>query len=167
MAFKDEYEVARLLLDADTQREIAAAAPGRVHYHLHPPVLRAMGMSRKLRLGRWAEPGLRVLARGKRFRGTPLDLFGRTALRRTERQLPGEYRAALERILPDVTGDSLDAAVAIAELPDLVRGYEELKVRRIAEFRDRLATDVEKLTTADADRPTAPPTDQRDATRRS
>ncbi|GMU78097.1 MAG: pyruvate ferredoxin/flavodoxin oxidoreductase [Acidimicrobiia bacterium] len=139
MAYKDEYEVARLLLDEDAQRDIADVAHGRVRYHLHPPVLRALGMKRKIALGAWSEPGLRALARGKRLRSTVLDPFRWTRVRRTERALPDEYVAALDRVLAALDSDSLTTAIALAETPDLVRGYEDLKLRRVAEFRDRLA----------------------------
>jgi indolepyruvate ferredoxin oxidoreductase len=74
-----------------------------------------------------------------------LDPFRWPEVRRTERQLPGEYRAAIDQVLRHLDRASLDRAVAIAELPDLVRGYEDLKLRRVAEFRSRLAREVADL----------------------
>ena len=146
MAYKDEYEVARLLIDADARAEATALADGtgRVRFQLHPPVLRELGMQRKIAFGNWAVPGFRVLARGKRLRGTPLDPFGRTKVRRAERALTSEYLDALADVLADLTADNLGEAVRIAELPDLVRGYEDLKLARIAEFRAQLAAVVRK-----------------------
>jgi indolepyruvate ferredoxin oxidoreductase len=88
-AYKDEYEVARLLTDPAFEARLVAEVPGgtRPRYRLHPPLLRALGREEKVALGRWARPGLRALARGKRLRGTPLDPFGHTEVRRLERQL--------------------------------------------------------------------------------
>ena len=140
LAYKDEYEVARLLLDADGRRDIerVAAERGRVSYQLHPPILRALGVDHKISLGPWSQPVFRALARGKFLRGTPFDPFRWGAVRRAERQLPGEYVAAIERVLRDLRADRLDAAVTIARLPDHVRGYEALKLRRIVEYRASL-----------------------------
>jgi indolepyruvate ferredoxin oxidoreductase len=146
MAYKDEYEVARLLLDADATRAARALGDARtIRYHLHPPLLRALGLHHKIRLGRHSEPTLRRLAKAKRLRGTKLDPFGRTEMRRIERALPGEYRAALATILPRLSADNLPAAVAIANLPDGVRGYERLKLARVAQFRDELAAGVARF----------------------
>ena len=145
MAYKDEYDVARLLLDEDARDDINRIGTGRVRYHLHPPVLRSLGVSRKIALGTWVDPALRTLARGKRLRGTMFDPFRWPEVRRTERQLPGEYRAAIDQVLRHLDRASLVRAVAIAELPDLVRGYEDLKLRRVAQFRSRLAREVAEL----------------------
>jgi indolepyruvate ferredoxin oxidoreductase len=95
-------------------------------------------MKDKLTLGRRARPAIRALRRGKRLRGTRLDPFGRTEIRRLERALPGEYLDAMRRVYERLTADHLDEAVAIAALPDLVRGYEDLKLRRIGEYRQEL-----------------------------
>ncbi|MGH3070530.1 MAG: indolepyruvate ferredoxin oxidoreductase family protein, partial [Streptosporangiaceae bacterium] len=80
MAYKDEYEVARLSLDPQLTASITAqfGEGARYRYRLHPPVLRALGMTSKIGLGRWFRPGFRLLAAGRRLRGTPFDLFGRT-----------------------------------------------------------------------------------------
>ena len=78
----------------------------------------------------------------KRLRGTPLDPFGHTKVRRAERALTTEYLDALARVLAGLTADNLSEAVRIAELPDLVRGYEELKLTRIAEYRSQLAASI-------------------------
>jgi indolepyruvate ferredoxin oxidoreductase len=131
MAYKDEYEVARLHLDAVP--EDAA----KFWFNLHPPLLRALGMKRKLKLGRWFIPFLRALRGMRRLRGSWLDPFGHTRVRRTERKLIREYvelvELAIERLTPDTHGTALE----IAELPDLVRGYEEIKLRGVGRFRER------------------------------
>lgn len=139
-AYKDEYEVARLLLDpAATEAAEAVAGPGaQVIWHLHPPLLRAMGVSRKLKVGRWARPLLAALRRGKRLRGSAFDVFGYTALRRLERRLPGEYCEALTKVFDALDDTNHAEAVAIAVLPQGIRGYEHLKVRRATEYRAEL-----------------------------
>jgi indolepyruvate ferredoxin oxidoreductase len=116
---------------------LAASFPGpvRVRYHLHPPVLRALGWRKKIALGAWIQPGLRALAALRGLRGTPLDPFGWMALRRLERGLIGEYRAMVERALADLSPETHERAVKVARLPDLVRGYEQVKLRSVERFR--------------------------------
>src|SRR5467141_800645 len=141
MAYKDEYEVARLLLREGAAPEIRMQFAGgaRVYWHLHPPFLRALGMKRKLKLGRWARPALLLLRSLRRLRGTALDPFGRTAVRKVERALIGEYRDLVLRSLETLSPSTGDAAAQIAELPDLVRGYESIKLRNVARFREQAA----------------------------
>ncbi|HKA15944.1 MAG TPA: indolepyruvate ferredoxin oxidoreductase family protein [Myxococcota bacterium] len=139
-AYKDEYEVARLMTDADglaAAREVAGKR-GKIAWRLHPPILRAIGLSHKIAIPGWMGPAVRLLAKGKHLRGTPLDPFGYTHVRRIERALPGEYVASVDRVLSKLSAANLDAAVKLAELPDLVRGYEEIKVRRVEDYRQRL-----------------------------
>ena len=118
MAYKDEYEVARLHLDAVEQARLDQefGADVKVQTLLHPPLLRAMGLKRKLRLGRSAVPLFRGLRAGQRLRGTPLDPFGYAAVRRAERALIGEYRGLVARALDRLDADSVDAVAEIAEL---------------------------------------------------
>ena len=103
MAYKDEYEVARLSLDPQLTANITAqfGEGARYRYRLHPPVLRALGMTSKISLGPWFRPGFRLLAAGRRLRGTPWDPFGRTQVRRTERALvervPRGHRPVADR----------------------------------------------------------------------
>ena len=139
MAYKDEYEVARLMLDPDGHAPaMAVAEPGdRLAWRLHPPTLRALGRKEKIALSvrRW-RPLISLLAKGKRLRGTPFDPFGRAHVRREERRLPDEYLAALRRAVEGTTTpDHLQAAIAIAEAADLVRGYEHIKLANIERFR--------------------------------
>jgi indolepyruvate ferredoxin oxidoreductase len=141
MAYKDEYEVARLSLDPRLTASITAqfGEGARYAYRLHPPVLRALGMTSKISLGPWFRPGFRLLAAGRRLRGTAFDPFGRTHVRRTERSLVGEYRAVIGQLLSGLTPANHSLAVEIAGLPDLVRGYEEVKLGNVAAYRDRSA----------------------------
>jgi indolepyruvate ferredoxin oxidoreductase len=140
MAYKDEYEVARLSLKPDIGRALAEEFPGGVKlaYNLHPPMLRALGLKRKLQLGPWFAAVFGVLARLKMLRGTPLDPFGLAAVRRVERQLPGEYRTLVEKALVDLSPESYERAVKLAGLPDLIRGYEEIKLKNVQRFRDEV-----------------------------
>ncbi|HEV8674249.1 MAG TPA: indolepyruvate ferredoxin oxidoreductase family protein [Methylomirabilota bacterium] len=137
MAYKDEYEVARLHLAPQLARSLAAGFPGplRVRYQLHPPILRALGWRRKLSLGRWVEGVFRCLVALRRLRGTPFDPFGYAAVRRVERALVGEYRAMVERAVAELSPLTHERAVGIARLPDLVRGYEAIKLRNVERFR--------------------------------
>jgi indolepyruvate ferredoxin oxidoreductase len=138
MAYKDEYEVARLHLKADLNKTLAEEFPGgvKVQYNLHPPLLRALGLQRKLKFGPWFDSAFRALARLKGLRGTALDPFGRAAVRRVERALPGEYRALINRALGDPSAAGYERAVSLARLPDMVRGYEDIKLRNVARFRE-------------------------------
>ena len=141
MAYKDEYEVARLCLDPQLTASITAqfGEGARYTYRLHPPVLRSLGMTSKISLGPWFRPGFRLLAAGRRLRGTPWDPFGRAQVRRTERALVSEYRAVIGQLLSGLTAANHGLAVEIAGLPDLVRGYEEIKLGNVAAYRDAAA----------------------------
>jgi indolepyruvate ferredoxin oxidoreductase len=138
MAFKDEYEVARLHLKGGLGRALAAEYPAGVtmRYLLHPPILRAVGLRRKIAVGRWIEPAFRLLVSLRRLRGTALDPFGYAKVRRIERGLILEYQGLLERALSSLDGDGYDRAVTLAALPDLIRGYEEVKLQSVERFRD-------------------------------
>jgi indolepyruvate ferredoxin oxidoreductase len=145
MAYKDEYEVARLHLDAVEQAKMRAefGEDAKVWFNLHPPMLRAMGLDRKLKLGSWFVPSFRALYRMRRLRGTRLDPFGRAEVRRVERALIGEYRDMVGRTLAKLTPDNHATALELLELPDLIRGYEEIKLRNVVMFRKR-AEAIEK-----------------------
>jgi indolepyruvate ferredoxin oxidoreductase len=140
MAYKDEYEVARLHRKPDIARALAAEFPGgvKLHYNLHPPILRALGVKRKIKLGPWFDSIFGVLAGMKWLRGTWIDPFGLAAVRRVERRLPGEYRALVENALVGLSPESYERAVKLASLPDLIRGYEEIKLRNVQRFRDEV-----------------------------
>ena len=139
MAYKDEYEVARLHLDAAVQAQLRSkfGPKIRTYWHLHPPLLRALGLKKKLRLGAWFAPAFRMLRAMKGLRGTAFDVFGYAEVRRLERTLIGEYRQLLETVLVRLSPVTHDAAVTIAELPDEVRGYEQIKIDNVARFREK------------------------------
>jgi indolepyruvate ferredoxin oxidoreductase len=141
LAYKDEYEVARLMIGDDglAAARVVGGASGQITWHLHPPALRAAGVARKMRFGPRSAPMFAVLAKGRRLRGTRLDPFGRSAVRRLERELPVEYAAAIGWVAGGLSAAELGAAVEIAELPDMVRGYEDLKLRRAADYRAELS----------------------------
>jgi indolepyruvate ferredoxin oxidoreductase len=135
MAYKDEYEVARLHL------ELVRDLPAGTNYRLklHPPVLRALGRRRKIGFGRRTTPLFRLLYAGRRLRGTPLDPFGHTVVRRTERALVGEYLDHVGAALGALRPENEDAVVELCALPDVVRGYEHLKLAGVDRFRKRAA----------------------------
>ncbi|WP_214401559.1 indolepyruvate ferredoxin oxidoreductase family protein [Pseudonocardia lacus] len=141
MAYKDEYEVARLHLDpVETARRAEAHGPdARVSVLLHPPVLRAIGMNRKIRLRAGATPAFRALRAARRLRGTAFDLFGHAHVRRTERELVGEYQRLVRAAVARLDAATADVVEEIAGLPDLVRGYEDVKLANVARFRERAA----------------------------
>jgi indolepyruvate ferredoxin oxidoreductase len=132
--------VARLHRKPDIARALDAEFPGgvRLHYNLHPPILRALGVKRKIKLGPWFESIFGVLGGMRWLRGTWIDPFGFAAVRRVERRLPGEYRALVERALADLSRESHERAVKLASLPDVIRGYEEIKLRNVQRFRDEV-----------------------------
>ncbi|HWH45079.1 MAG TPA: indolepyruvate ferredoxin oxidoreductase family protein [Thermoleophilaceae bacterium] len=138
MAYKDEYEVARLHLDAVERARIGAefGEGAKVWFNLHPPLLRSLGMKRKLKLGRWFLPFFRLLRAMRRLRGTPLDPFGLPKVRRVERALPGEYRALVEHAIAELPAET---ALEVAALPDMIRGYEDIKLESVERFRSRAA----------------------------
>jgi indolepyruvate ferredoxin oxidoreductase len=140
MAYKDEYEVARLHL-------ASLPSEGRFWFHLHPPILRALGMKRKIKLGRWFVPAFRMLRGMRRLRGKALDPFGKAKVRRVERELIGEYRGLVERSLAELTPDTAALVLEICDLPDGIRGYEEIKLRSVKRFRmtaERLERKLER-----------------------
>jgi indolepyruvate ferredoxin oxidoreductase len=140
-AYKDEYEVARLSLDPALDQAVRAqfGDGARYQYRLHPPVLRALGLKHKVSLGPWFRPAFATLVAMRRVRGTRLDPFGRTEIRRTERALITEYREVVEELLAGLTEGNHDLAVQVAALPDLVRGYEEIKLATVRAYHEKLA----------------------------
>jgi indolepyruvate ferredoxin oxidoreductase len=148
MAYKDEYEVARLHLDATerARREQAFGERAKVQILLHPPLLRALGLKRKLRIdARLAAPLLHVLRAARRLRGTPFDPFGRTQIRRTERALIAEYRTLVADALDRLDPANAPLVAEIADLPDLIRGYEQIKLAGVDRFRTRAQELADRL----------------------
>ena len=147
MAYKDEYEVARLHLDAveEARRNAEFGADAKVYFMLHPPLMRALGLDHKLKLGAWFVPAFRALYRMRRLRGTRLDPFGKAEVRRVERKLVEEYEELVEETLGLVTGDTHATAVELLELPDVIRGYEEIKLRNVVLYRKRSEATLRRL----------------------
>ena len=139
MAYKDEYEVARLHLDEAEDARMAEefGAGARTSVMLHPPILRAMGLKHKVSLGPATRPVFMALRGARRLRGSWVDPFGHTELRKLERALPGEYRdmvvAALEKLHPD----NVEAVVELVESAEVIRGYEHVKLAGVKRFRSQ------------------------------
>jgi indolepyruvate ferredoxin oxidoreductase len=150
MAYKDEYEVARLHLDAVERAKLHAefGEDAKLYFMLHPPLLRALGLKRKLKLGGWFVPAFRVLYRMRRVRGTRLDPFGLAKVRRVERALIDEYEALIGEVLTLLTPETHGTALELLELPDVIRGYEEIKLRNVALFRKRAQPLLKRLRAA-------------------
>lgn len=145
MAYKDEYEVARLYSDpAFLQRLESEFEDGyTLKFNLAPPIMgkksQTTGMPIKTEFGSWMLSGFRFLRRLKALRGTPLDPFGRTEERKLERQLISDYRVLIESQLSGLSASTLPKAVALAELPDRVRGFGHVKLRSIEDMRTEQA----------------------------
>ncbi|MDE2749594.1 MAG: indolepyruvate ferredoxin oxidoreductase family protein [Chloroflexota bacterium] len=136
MAYKDEYEVARLSLKGEVQAALAEqfGARAKMHYHLQPPILKALGLKRKIKVGRWFTLVYRGLRQLRGLRGTPFDIFGYDHVRRTERDLIAQYRRLIFDAAEDLSRENYDRAVKLAALPDIIRGYDEVKLGNVARF---------------------------------
>ncbi len=138
MAYKDEYEVARLYTESDFLKRIADRfeGPYELHFHLAPPVLgdrdRDTGHLQKRSFGPWMLTVFRVLAKLRRLRGTQLDVFGRSEERRTERRLIAEYEALLEEIVAHLSPTNYPLALDLTALPLEIRGFGHIKEANLA-----------------------------------
>ena len=145
LAYKDEYEVARLFSDGRFQAQVAAQFDGAVglRFSLAPPLFAGRdpetGHLKKRLFGPWMLPAFRLLAALKPLRGTPLDLFGYTAERRRERALIGAYEATVEALIAGLGSDNHALAVEIAEVPLAMRGFGHVKEANIACAKEREA----------------------------
>ena len=142
MAYKDEYEVARLYTDGAFKAKIAAQFDGDVQlkFHLAPPLLARKndrGELVKQTYGPWVMKAFGLLARFKGLRGTALDPFGRTEERRTERALIGEYQDLIEELLPQLRADNHALALELAGLPGQIKGFGHVKERNLRAARER------------------------------
>ena len=146
MAYKDEYEVARLHTDPQFLGSLAARFAGdyRLNFHLAPPLFARRdpqtGRLQKRAWGPWMLPVFRVLAALRRLRGTPFDPFGRTRERRAERAAIGEYDSLIAELSAGLTPENHSLACDLAALPERIRGYGHVKRRAIAEARAIEAT---------------------------
>ena len=148
MAYKDEYEVARLYADGAFRAQADAAFDGalRFEFHLAPPLLArrdATGEPRKITLGPWMMKGFSLLAKLKGLRGSALDLFGYTQERRIERTLIADYERTVGELIAKLDPANHAIAVAIASIPEKIRGFGHVKLRHLeaakAEEQDLLA----------------------------
>ncbi|HEY9239291.1 MAG TPA: indolepyruvate ferredoxin oxidoreductase family protein [Burkholderiaceae bacterium] len=144
MAYKDEYEVARLQSDPAFLAKIAAQFEGdyTLNYHLAPPLTakkNAAGELQKSKFGPSMLTGFRWLAKLKGLRGTAFDPFGRTEERKTERALIDEYKASIDELLASLNAANLALATEIARIPEDIRGYGHVKERHLASARPKWA----------------------------
>jgi indolepyruvate ferredoxin oxidoreductase len=137
LAYKDEYEVARLHANGDFEKKIEGMFEGdyKVAFYLAPPLFAKTdpitGEPRKMRFGPWILPLFRVLKSLKFLRGGPLDIFGYTDERRMERELIGEYEQSIERLLAGLASQNHALAVQIASIPEEMRGFGYIKKRNV------------------------------------
>lgn len=138
MAYKDEYEVARLHGSKEFHQAIKDqfGADTKITYKLHPPTMRKAGLKKKIGLSKSGEAAFFGLTKMKKVRGTKLDPFGRSAERKMERELIGEYKSMIERVMTNLSGDGYELAVEVAELPVMIRGYDSVKEANVAAFRE-------------------------------
>jgi indolepyruvate ferredoxin oxidoreductase len=164
MAYKDEYEVARLHADPAFLERVAGMFEGemgkdfKLNYHLAPPLTaqrNAKGELVKSKFGPSMLTGFKWLARLKGLRGGALDVFGRNEERKTERALIQEYRASVEELLRALSGDNHALAVEIASLPEQIRGYGHVKDRNLAATRTRWQALLQKWRDPQAQRAAA------------
>jgi indolepyruvate ferredoxin oxidoreductase len=151
LAYKDEYEVARLLTSETFRRELDDAFEGqmKIAFHLAPPLLSRRdpetGRLKKRRFGGWLLGPLRVLAKLKVLRGTPLDLIGYHPHRRKERALIAEYEQLIEYILARLAPENLAVAIELAGIHGTIRGYDIVKDAAIAAAHGRIAACKQKF----------------------
>src|SRR5688500_3212042 len=150
MAYKDEYEVARLYTDTDFLKRVEAQFEGdyRLNLHLAPPLWAkndpATGEPRKRAFGPWMLSAMRLLAKMKSLRGTAFDIFGYSAERRLERALIDEYLATVEGLLDNLTAANVALAAEIAAIPEFIRGYGPVKERHLKDAKAREAALLEQ-----------------------
>ena len=137
MAYKDEYEVARLHSSASIEKQIAATFEGdySIKYHLAPPILNsgldADGRPKKTTFGSWMGLAFGAMQHFKFLRGTPIDLFGYTQERRMERELITRYQNEISVVVDGLDKDNLDIAIQIASFPDQIRGFGPVKEKSV------------------------------------
>ena len=155
LAYKDEYEVARLHADSGFLDDVRAdfGDTAKIRFHLAPPLLPAKldarGRPRKKTFGGWMIPVFRILAKLRRLRGTPFDLFGYAAERRMERALIGDFEATLDAVLPALTAANRDVAAAICARYLEIRGYgpvKETALERVRPLIERELADYVSVT---------------------
>ncbi len=142
LAIKDEYEVARLYTDGGFMQSLGEQFErwDGLTFHMAPPLLARRGTDgrpRKMRFGAWLMPALRVLSSVRRIRGRWFDPLGHTEERRLERQLARDYEVLIDEVLASLTADKHALAVAIAKVPENIRGYGHVKLANLASAKGR------------------------------
>ena len=156
MAYKDEYEVARLYTDSNFIDQVKASFDGdlKLEFHLAPPMLARRdpqtGEPKKMSFGPWMLSAFRLLAKFKVLRGTPLDIFGYSDERKTERKLIGDYEATLGELMARLTPANHKIAVAVAGVPEKIRGYGHVKARHLVAAKAEEAVLLEQFRTGSA-----------------
>jgi indolepyruvate ferredoxin oxidoreductase len=152
MAYKDEYEVARLYADGSFARQVKRELGGeqlRFFVHLAPPLFarrdKVTGEPKKMTFGPWIFPLFRLLAKFKFLRGTPFDPFGYSTERKLERALVRDYEAMLEEVLARLSGDNHHVAVGLAAIPEKIRGFGHVKLRHLKAAKADEAALLEQL----------------------
>jgi indolepyruvate ferredoxin oxidoreductase len=152
MAYKDEYEVARLYTDGSFEKQVKAEFAGdnlRFEFHLSPPLLarrdKTTGLPRKMNFGPWVLPAFRLLAKMKFLRGTALDPFGYSLERRTERKLIEDYEVMLEEMFANLTPENHHLAVGLAAIPEKIRGFGHVKWRHLVTAKAEEAALLEQF----------------------
>ena len=151
MAYKDEYEVARLYTEGDFLKRVNGQFEGnfKLTFHLAPPIMSkidaATGEPRKKVFGPWMLSAFRVLARLRGLRGTAFDIFGYSAERKIERQLIADYENTISGLLSGLSADNYDAAVDIASIPEHIRGFGHVKQAHLKDARKREAELIEQF----------------------
>lgn len=145
MAYKDEYEVARLYTNGKFEEKVAALFEGdyAIHFHLAPPLFAKRdqhGHLIKQQFGPWMMKAFGLLAKMKSLRGTAFDVFGYTEERKMERALPLEYVSTISRLLPLLSEENLGQALAIASIPEDIRGYGHVKERHLLAAKTKEAS---------------------------
>jgi indolepyruvate ferredoxin oxidoreductase len=160
MAYKDEYEVARLYSDGAFAEALARRfRGGRLTFHLSPPLLARRdpftGEPRKMRFGPWMLSAFRFIARFKTLRGTAFDIFGRSAERRRERALIEEYKSIVSELLNGLSPANLPLAVEIASIPEHIRGYGHVKLAHLDQAKAHEAELLARWRSGKVEPPTA------------
>jgi indolepyruvate ferredoxin oxidoreductase len=152
MTYKDEYEVARLLAHGEAEQRMIDRFDGkvRVERHLHPPVLRWLGVG-KIRVGTWTRPLMALLYRMRRLRGRPWDLFGFTACRRVERSLIDWYVQLCARLVDCLDAKNFELCTQIAAEAQKIRGFEEVKIEAAERIRRGVEAQMLRLNSGPSD----------------
>jgi indolepyruvate ferredoxin oxidoreductase len=154
MAYKDEYEVARLYTDGAFEKQVKSEFDGdnlRLEFHLAPPLLarrdKATGLPRKMSFGAWVLPLFQLLAKMKFLRGTTFDPFGYSLERRAERKLIADYKTMLNEVLANLAPETHNLAVGLAAIPEKIRGFGHIKQRQLQTAKAEEAALLEQFRT--------------------